>query len=89
MLGLAFDCFNLFKLLSTFYNTWPAVLILYNLPPWTRMKQSYFLLSMIIPRDKGLENDINIYLQPLIKELKQLWVDVEMYDAPVRKKFCL
>ncbi|XP_039119135.1 uncharacterized protein LOC120255365 [Dioscorea cayenensis subsp. rotundata] len=86
-LGLSSDGFNPFKLLSTSYSTWPVVLIPYNLPPWIGMKQTSFLLSMIIPGDKGPGNDIDIYLQPLIKELKQLWVGVETYDASVRRNF--
>ncbi|XP_039138852.1 uncharacterized protein LOC120276193 [Dioscorea cayenensis subsp. rotundata] len=52
-LGLSSDGFNAFKLLSTSYSTWPVVLIPYNLPPWIGMKQSSFILSMIIPGDKG------------------------------------
>ncbi|XP_039133312.1 uncharacterized protein LOC120270384 [Dioscorea cayenensis subsp. rotundata] len=67
-LGLSSDGFNPFKLLSTSYSTWPVVLIPYNLPPWKGMKQSSFLLSMIIPGVNGPGNDIDIYLQPLIKE---------------------
>ncbi|XP_039134228.1 uncharacterized protein LOC120271620 [Dioscorea cayenensis subsp. rotundata] len=88
-LGLSSDGFNPFKVLSTSYSTWPVVLIPYNSPPWVGMKQSSFLLSMIIPGDKGPGNDIDIYLQPLIKELKQLWVGVQTYDASVRKNFHL
>ncbi|XP_039118701.1 uncharacterized protein LOC120254719 [Dioscorea cayenensis subsp. rotundata] len=91
MLGLwAFlDGFNPFKIFKYFYSTWPVVLIPYNLPPWIGMKQPSFILSMIIPGDKGPGNDIDIYLQPLIKELKQLWVGVETFDASVRKNFQL
>ncbi|XP_039132426.1 uncharacterized protein LOC120269169 [Dioscorea cayenensis subsp. rotundata] len=86
-LRLSSDGFNPFKLLSTSYSTWPVVLIPYNLPPWSGMKQTSFLLSMIIPGDKGPGDNIDIYLQPLIKELKQLWVGVETYDASVRRYF--
>ncbi|XP_016683822.1 uncharacterized protein [Gossypium hirsutum] len=69
-LGLAFDRFNPYKIMSTAYNTWPVVPVSYNLPPWICMKQSFFILSMIIPEEKGPENDIDIYLQSLIEELK-------------------
>ncbi|XP_039115825.1 uncharacterized protein LOC120251353 [Dioscorea cayenensis subsp. rotundata] len=86
-LGLSSDGFNPFKLLSTSYSTWPVVLIPYNLPPWIGMKQPSFFLSMIISGDKGPGNDIDIYLQPLIKELKQLWVGIETYDASARRNF--
>ncbi|XP_039117808.1 uncharacterized protein LOC120253541 [Dioscorea cayenensis subsp. rotundata] len=88
-LGLSSDGFNPFKVLSTSYSTWPVVLIPYNSPPGVGMKQSSFLLSMIIPGDKGPGNDIDIYLQPLMKELKQLWVGVQTYDASIRKNFQL
>ncbi|KAG8472230.1 hypothetical protein CXB51_034470 [Gossypium anomalum] len=79
-LGLAADGFNPFKIMSTSYSTWPVVLVPYNLPLWICMKQSSFILSMIILGEKGPGNDIDIYLQPLIKELKQLWSGVETYD---------
>ncbi|KAG8485826.1 hypothetical protein CXB51_019227 [Gossypium anomalum] len=72
-LGLAADGFNPFKIRSTSYSTWPVVLVPYNLPPWICMKQSSFILSMIIPGDKSLRNEFDIYMQPLIEELKQLW----------------
>ncbi|KAG8489399.1 hypothetical protein CXB51_017849 [Gossypium anomalum] len=88
-LGLAADGFNPFKIMSTSYSTWPVVLVLYNLPPWICMKQSSFILSMIIPGEKGPGNDIDIYLQPLIKELKQLWSGVETYDVLRKENFNL
>ncbi|KAG8492437.1 hypothetical protein CXB51_009690 [Gossypium anomalum] len=61
-LGVAADGFNPFKIMSTSYSTWPVVLVPYNLPPWICMKQSSFILSMIIPGEKGPGNDIDIYL---------------------------
>ncbi|KAG8491840.1 hypothetical protein CXB51_015115 [Gossypium anomalum] len=87
--GLAADGFNPFKIMSTSYSTWPVVLVPYNLPPWIYMKQSSFILSMIIPGEKGPENDIDIYLQPLIEELKQLWSGVETYDVLRKENFNL
>lgn len=44
---------------------------------------------MIIPEEKGPENDIDIYMQPLIEELKQLWAGVETYDVLRKKNFYL
>ena len=88
-LGLASDGFNPFKIMSTSYGTWPVVLVPYNMPPWICMKQSSFILSMIIPGEKGPDNDIDIYLQPLIKELKQLWSGVETYDVFKKENFNL
>lgn len=45
---------------------------------------------MIIPGPKSPGNDINVYLQPLIEELKQLWEHgVETYDASLEQNFRL
>ena len=37
------------------------------------MEQSSFILSMIIPGKRAPGNDIDVYLLPLIEELKELW----------------
>ncbi|XP_015968907.1 uncharacterized protein LOC107492397 [Arachis duranensis] len=80
-LALASDGFNPFKNMSTTYSIWHVILISYNLPPWLCMKQTSFILSMIIPGPKIPGNDIDVYLEPLVDELKQLWDGVETYDA--------
>ena len=36
------------------------------------MKQTFFLLSLLIPGPTALGNDIDIYLKPLIDELNEL-----------------
>ena len=46
------------------------------------MKQSSFILSMIIPGKKAPGNDIDVYLQPLIAELLDLWnIGIKTYDT--------
>ncbi|XP_015970415.1 uncharacterized protein LOC107493896 [Arachis duranensis] len=80
-LALASDSFNPFRNMSTTYSIWPMILIPYNLPPWLCMKQTSFILSMIIPGLKMPGNNIDVYLEPLVDELKQLWDGVETYDA--------
>ena len=45
---------------------------------------------MIIPSKKIPGNDIDVYLQPLIKKLKKLWRnDVDAYDASAQEMFKL
>ena len=88
-LGLIRDVFNPFRIISTIYSTWPVILIPYNLPPWLCMKQTSFILLMIIPREKGPGNDIDVYLQPLIHELKMLWNGIDAYDAFAKEHFTL
>jgi len=58
--------------MSISYSVWPVVLIPYNLLPWMCMKDPYFIMSTLIPGPKALGNDIDVYLQPLIDELKEL-----------------
>ncbi|XP_027351206.1 uncharacterized protein LOC113862314 [Abrus precatorius] len=81
-LGLATNGFNPFRNLSTSYSIWPVMLIPYNLPPWMYMKQSSFILSMIILGKQAPRNDIDVYLQPLLEELKDLWTTgVRTFDS--------
>ena len=37
------------------------------------MKQTFIMLSLLIPGPTKTRNDIDIYLQPLIDELNELW----------------
>ena len=88
-LGLASDGFNPFRNMSSTHSTWPVMLIPYNLPPWICMKQTSLILSMIIPGPRSPGNDIDIYLQPLVDELQQLWKGVDTNDASTDKKFSM
>jgi hypothetical protein len=89
-LALATDGFNPFGIMSSNYSVWPVILIPYNTPPWVCMKQTSFILSMIIPGKKAPGNNIDVYLQPLIKELQELWINgVDAYDSFKREMFKL
>ena len=87
-LGLAIDRFNPFGNMNKNYSMWPVILIPYNLPPLLVMKEPYFMLSLLIlgPHQPG--NEIDIYLKPLVDELKELWEKgVETYDASNKSIF--
>ena len=87
-LGLATDGFNPFGNMSVSYSTWPVLLFPYNLPPWMCMKRPYMFLTLLIPCPKGLGNDIDVYMQPLIDELKELWENgASTYDASLKENF--
>lgn len=48
------------------------------------------MLSMLISGPKQPENDIDIYLRPLIEDLKVLWeVGVEVFDTNQKENFKL
>ncbi|XP_072084535.1 uncharacterized protein [Arachis hypogaea] len=87
-MGLASDGFNPYKTMSSRYSIWPVVLTIYNLPPWDCMKQHSMMLSLLIPGPSSPNRNIDIYLQPLIDELKELWENgFETYDAFSGKLF--
>ncbi|XP_074343103.1 uncharacterized protein LOC141680892 [Apium graveolens] len=81
-LGLASDGFNPYRSMSNSHSTWPVILVNYNLPPWLIMKPEYIILSTLIPGPIQPGNDIDVYMQPLIAELNELWeVGIQTYDA--------
>ncbi|XP_026384531.1 uncharacterized protein LOC113280095 [Papaver somniferum] len=87
-IGLATDGFNPFGNMSNSYSMWPVILIPYNLPPWKCMKEPFFMMSLLIPGPQAPGRDIDVYLRPLIDELKELWdTGVETYDASSEKSF--
>ncbi|XP_075108925.1 uncharacterized protein LOC142180757 [Nicotiana tabacum] len=87
-LGLSSDGFNPFRTMSISHSTWLVMLMNYNLSPWICMKPEYIMLSMIIPGPSSPGNDIDVYLQPLIAELKELWeTGIETYDAKTKQTF--
>ena len=88
--GLASDGINPYGNLSSKHSSWPVLLVIYNLPPWLCMKRKYMMLSMMIsgPRQPG--NDIDVYLSPLVEDLKMLWGEgVDVYDGFTRQLFKL
>jgi hypothetical protein len=89
-LGLSSDGFNPFGLMSSGWSTWPVVVMPYNLPHGLCMKQSNIILSLLIPGKHSPGNDIDVFLEPLIDELKQLWTEgVVTYDAHSKETFRL
>jgi len=83
---LSTDRMNPFSDLSSSHNTWPVILTIYNLPPSICQKRRYLLLTMLISGPTQPENDINVFLEPLMKDMKNLWEEgVEMMDASVQK----
>ncbi|XP_060201915.1 uncharacterized protein LOC132630351 [Lycium barbarum] len=46
-------------------------------------------MTLLIPGPKCPGNDIDVYLQPMIEELKELWDGVETYDAHSKYNFLM
>ncbi|KAJ7959735.1 Transposon protein, putative, CACTA, En/Spm sub-class [Quillaja saponaria] len=81
-LGLATDGFCPFGHSSNGHSIWPVFVTPYNLPPNMCMKEQYLFLTLVIPGPKSPKQNLDIYLRPLIDDLKKLWnVGVNTYDA--------
>ncbi|XP_076942933.1 uncharacterized protein LOC143612978 [Bidens hawaiensis] len=87
-LGLATDGFNPFGNMSQGYSMWPVVLTTYNTPSWLCMKESSFMLTLLIPGPKSPGKDIDVFLRPLVDELKMLSGEgVQMKDSSTNTIF--
>ncbi|XP_074362862.1 uncharacterized protein LOC141703164 [Apium graveolens] len=88
-LGVVADGFNPYRSMNLSHSTWPIVLVNYNLP-WLCIKQENPILSTLISGPDSPKNNIDVYMQPLISELKALWKDgVETYDSLTSENFNL
>ncbi|XP_073045885.1 uncharacterized protein [Primulina eburnea] len=81
---------NHHSLMISAYSCWPVLMITYNLSPWLCMKRKFVMLTLLISGPRQLGNDIDVYLAPLIDDLKCLWdKGVEAYDAYREENFSL
>ncbi|CAL9011007.1 unnamed protein product [Prunus brigantina] len=87
-LGLATDGFNPYGVLNHYHSTWPIFVFPYNLPPWKCMKKEYMMMTVLVTEDPG--RSIDVYLRPLVDDLKDLWTNgVRTYDKATGKMFTL
>jgi hypothetical protein len=56
----------------TMHNTWPVILAMYNIPTWLCHKRKYLILSILIQGSKEVSIDIDVFLEPLMKDLAKL-----------------
>jgi len=89
-LGLSTDGFNPFNMQSSKYSCWPVLLVNYNLPPNLCMKKENIMLTLLIPGSQQPGNSIDVYLEPLIEDLNQLWSKGEStYDVVSNTAFTM
>lgn len=81
-LELCTNRFQPFGQLEKQYLCWPVKITPHNLPFSTYIKEPFMFLMVIIPGSQNPKQRLNVYLQPLIIELNQLWtVEVQIYDV--------
>ena len=87
-LGLCTDGFQPFGQTGQQYSSWPVIVTPYNLPPWMCMKDECMFLSIIVSGPRNPKEKLDVFLQPLIAELKHLWeVSVQTYDVSSKQNF--
>ena len=79
-LSIAMDGVNPYSLQNTNYFVWPLVVINNNIPPWFSVKNEQLRFALIVPDRRQVKN-MDIYLQPLVDELKALWDGINVYDV--------
>ena len=72
-LGISTYGMNPFPMQNTNHNTWPVLLVNYNMSPTMCMKAENIMLTLLIPGPTAHGNNIDVYLAPLIDDLKDLW----------------
>ena len=71
-LSLSTDGFNPYiQASSTPYSCWPIIVTPYNLSPEMYMTKPYLFLSYVVPSPFNPTVGIDVFLQPLIDDLKK------------------
>jgi hypothetical protein len=79
--ALAADGVNPFKQSRSTWSTWPVMLLNYNLPPWLSTKKVFVILCLLIPGKQSVTFEcFDVYLEPLVEELLELWSGVLAFD---------
>jgi hypothetical protein len=72
-LGLLMDGLQPYSSDSIAYSCWSVFVMPYILPPNKCLKEGFIFLTLMILGPKEPKKQMNIYLRPLMEELKELW----------------
>jgi hypothetical protein len=79
--ALTADGVNPFKQTRSTWSTWPVTLLNYNLPPWLCTKKFFIMLALLIPGKDSVTSEVfDVYMEPLVEEILQLWYGISAYD---------
>ena len=79
-LSITMDGVNPYPLQNNNYSFWPMAMINKNIPPWFSMKNEHLMLALIVPGRRQVKN-MDVYLQPLVDEVKELWEGIHVCDV--------
>ena len=68
-----------YSLQNTNHYVWTIVVINNDIPPWLFVKNEHLRLALIVLGRRKVKN-MDVYLQPLVDELKELWEGMHVYD---------
>ena len=68
---------------------WPVFVVPYNMPPWVCMEESNFMMALLIHGPSSPSKEFDVFMEPLVEELIDLWKGVDAFDAISREKFKL
>ena len=71
-INIAMDGVNPYSLQNTNYYVWLVVVINNNTLAWLSVKNANIMLARIVHARRQAKN-MDVYLQPLVDELKELW----------------
>jgi hypothetical protein len=74
------DGINPYSLQNANYYVWLVAVINKNTPPWLSIKNEHLMLALIVPGRRQVRN-MDVYLKPLVDELKELWEGIHIYDV--------
>ena len=82
-LGLCADGLNPHSQKRSTHSLCPVLLLNYNIPPWLTIKRFFIMMVLLIPGPEAVTaRCIDVYLSPLLEELRELWTSgVACYDA--------
>ena len=79
-LNITIDGVNPYSQIDNTYTIWNVVVINNNIPPWLSIKNEHLMLDLIVLGRRQVKN-MDVYLQPLIDQLKELWEGIHVYDV--------
>jgi len=88
--ALSTDGMNPFGERKSTHSTWPVVMSMFNLPTWLCQKRKFLFLCILIEGPKHPGIDIDVFLQPLLEEMANLWNNgIKIMDGFTKQEFTL